>query len=76
VQYRSVKLVVDPQILSSGDSPFDPLKLKAGEIGKQKNKTEKKCKCLKSRKKSVVGGLVGQIDEEYKNEIYKISKHG
>jgi hypothetical protein len=76
VEYGGVELMVDTQILTLCNPSFDPLKLKAGQERKKENQTEKKCKRFKSREKGVFGGLIGEINEKYEDEIYKVSEHG
>jgi len=75
VEHGGVKLMVDTQILTLGNSSFDSLKLKAGQERKKENQTEKKRKRVKRREKGVVGGLIGEIDEKYEDKIYEISEH-
>ena len=62
MEHRVVELMVDAQVLALRDSFFDPLKLEAGKISKQKDQTEKQCERIKRRKKSVIGGLIGKIN--------------
>ena len=75
VEYGGVELMVDTQILTLCNPSFDPLKLKAGQERKKENQTDKKHTRVKRRKKGVVGGLIGEINEKYEDKIYEISKH-
>ena len=75
MQYDRVELMVDTQILTICNPSCDPLELKAGQEWKQENQTEKKRKRVKRREKSLVGGLIGEIDKKYEDKIYEISEH-
>ncbi len=75
MEHGGVELMVDPQILTLCNPFFDPLKLKAGQERKKENQTEKKRKRIKRREKSVLGGLIGKINEKNKDKIYEISEH-
>jgi len=75
VEHGGVELMVDPQVLTLCNPSFNPLKLKAGQERKKKNQTDKKCQRVKRREKGVLGGLVGEINEKYKDKIYEISEH-
>jgi hypothetical protein len=76
VEHGGIELMVDTQILAFCNLSFDSLKLKAGQERKQENQTEKKRKRVKRREKSLVGGLIGEIDKKYEDKIYEISEHG
>jgi hypothetical protein len=76
LDYGGVELMVDPQILALCNPSFDPLKLKAGQKGKEDDETEKKCNGVKRREKCLLGRLIGEIDEKDEDKIYEISEHG
>jgi len=75
VEYGGVELMVDTQILTLCNPSFDPLKLKAGQERKKENQTDKKHTRVKHCEKGVVGRLIGEINEKYKDKIYEISEH-
>ena len=75
VEYGGVELMVDTQILTLRNSSFDPLKLKAGQERKKENQKDKQHTRVKRREKGVVGRLIGEINEKYKDKIYEISEH-
>ena len=68
--------MVDTQILTFCNPSCDPLELKAGQERKQENQAEKQRKRVNRSEKSLVGGLISEIDEKYEDKIYEISEHG
>jgi hypothetical protein len=76
LEYGCVKLMVDPQILALCNPSFDPLKLKAGQKGKENDETEKKYNGVKRSEKCLLGRLIGEINEKDEDKIYEISEHG
>ena len=76
LDYCGVELMIDSQVLALCNPSFDPLKLKAGQKGKENHETEKKYNGVKCSEKCLFGRLIGEINEKDEDKIYEISEHG
>jgi hypothetical protein len=67
--------MVDLHITPPGDPIFDSFKLKPAENRKYEKQSNEKRAGFKRRKVGLFRGLIGQIDKQYENKIYKVSEH-